>query len=68
MNICTILHIEKSSGGALCCGDRLVTPPPLRKAVLNELHTYDLGVEAMKDFGSTGMLVTRNGCGPRHSG
>lgn len=46
-----ITHQEEfriQSDGMLGLGDRLVIPPPLHQATLNELHNCHFGVEKMK--------------------
>ncbi|VDP83414.1 unnamed protein product [Echinostoma caproni] len=36
--------------GPLCYNDRIIVPPKLRIAVLNELHSGHLGIEKMKSL------------------
>ena len=42
--------ISITPDGILCCNDRIIIPPSLRKSVLNDLHSGHLGVDKMKSL------------------
>ncbi|VDP86287.1 unnamed protein product [Echinostoma caproni] len=43
-------EIPVTCDGVLYYGDRIIVPPTLRTAVLNDLHSGDLGIEKMKSL------------------